>query len=69
VDNCLATKNPELVKEWHPSKNGNLTPYDVTPGSEVKAWWKCKYGHEWKSIVYTRNNGVGSEVSPVLEIG
>lgn len=24
----FAEKNPELVKEWHPTKNGNLTPYD-----------------------------------------
>src|SRR5262249_4075991 len=36
--NCLATKYPELVKEWHPTKNGALTPWDVTPGSGRKVW-------------------------------
>ena len=25
LSNCLATKNPELAKEWHPTLNGNLT--------------------------------------------
>ena len=30
-DNCLATKNPELAKEWHSIKNGILTPKDVLP--------------------------------------
>ena len=24
--NCLATLNPELAKEWHPTKNNRLTP-------------------------------------------
>jgi len=28
-DNCLNTVNPELAKEWHPTKNGKLTPYNV----------------------------------------
>jgi hypothetical protein len=56
---CLATKNPELVKEWHPTKNGDLTPYDVTPGSQVKAWWICKEGHEWNAAISSRSYGAG----------
>jgi len=27
---------PYLVKEWHPTKNGELTPNDITHGSEKK---------------------------------
>lgn len=55
--NCLATKKSELASEWHPIKNGNLTPYDVTCGSHKKVWWKCnECGHEWKSFIYSRNN-------------
>ena len=53
--NCLATKYPDLVKEWHPTKNGKLTPYDVTCGSEKEAWWKCKEGHEWHTTIKDRN--------------
>jgi hypothetical protein len=56
-DNCLATKNPDLAKEWHPTKNGDLTPYDITPGSGVKAWWMCDKGHEWEATINSRSGG------------
>lgn len=48
LSNCLATKRPDLAKEWHPTKNGDLTPYDVTEFDGERIWWKCKdCGHEW----------------------
>jgi len=28
--------NPKLAKQWHPVKNGNLTPKDVLPYSQKK---------------------------------
>ena len=62
--NCLATLNSELAKQWHPTKNGNLSPYDVTLNSQKKVWWKCPKGddHEWDAIVADRNNGIGCAV-------
>ena len=58
IDNCLATKNPELSKQWHPTKNGNLTPFDICPNSNKKVWWICKIcGYEWKSVIASRNKG------------
>jgi len=54
LSNCLATLNPELAKEWHPTKNGNLTPYDVTCGTNKTIWWKCKKGHEWEADISSR---------------
>lgn len=51
----LATTFPDIAKEWHPTKNGNLTPEDVIAGSHKKVWWKCKKrGHEWQAFVYCR---------------
>ena len=49
LSNCLATKYPKIAKEWHPTRNGKLTPYDVSSGSGNKVWWKCDKGddHEW----------------------
>ncbi|MFJ7851155.1 zinc-ribbon domain-containing protein [Peribacillus sp. NPDC097206] len=41
----LAFVNPKIASEWHPTKNEDLTPYDVTSGSEKKVCWKCKKGH------------------------
>ena len=34
--NCLATVNPSLANKWHPTRNENLTPYDVFPNSSKK---------------------------------
>ncbi len=56
-DNSLATMNPEIASEWHPTKNGNLTPNDVTFGSGKKVWWRCQNGHEWRTAIGNRTNG------------
>ena len=40
--NDLATNNPQLAAQWHPEKNGDLTPEMVTPSSGRKVWWKLK---------------------------
>ncbi len=53
-DNCLAATHPELAKEWHPTKNGILTPNDVFAGTNKKQWWICSKGHEWKINVAYR---------------
>jgi len=58
-ENCLATRNPTLAQEWHPTKNKPLTPFDILPGTAKKAWWKCKRGHEWKASIGARNSGIG----------
>jgi len=63
LSNCLATKNPKLTKEWHPTKNGDLTPYDVGVGYEkTDIWWQCRNNpkHVWKATISSRhiqNNG------------
>ncbi len=58
-DNCLQTLNPKLAREWHPSKNGKLTPKDVTMGSSRKVWWKCRKGHSWQAPIAIRKRGHG----------
>lgn len=58
TDNCLRQVNPKLAAEWHPTKNGDLTPSHVTRRSGKKVWWKCKRGHEWQATVDNRSNGI-----------
>jgi hypothetical protein len=60
-DNCLAAKNPELAKEWHLTKNGNLTPSNVTSSSHKKVWWLCQKNrsHEWQATIASRNQEHG----------
>ena len=63
--NNLMAKNPALVEEWHPSKNGRLMPAGVTEGSNKKVWWLCRKegcGHEWKSTAAKRKSGHGCGV-------
>ena len=56
--NDLATKDPELVVSWHPTKNGSLRPSAVISGSGRLIWWKCEAGHEWqRSAAARKRNG------------
>lgn len=55
--NTLYDSNNKLVEEWHLTKNGDLTPKDVTFKSSRKVWWKCKNGHEWQAVIAKRSNG------------
>lgn len=53
----LATVNPSLAEQWHSTKNGDLTPEQVTPKSGKKVWWECDKGHEWQATVLSRALG------------
>lgn len=65
--NDLETLYPHVAKEWHPTKNGLLTPKDVICGSNKKVWWKCKHGHEWKVAISSRiSKGSGCRVCWLL---
>ncbi len=57
--NDLATINPALASEWHPSRNHDLYPYSVTNKSNKKVWWLGKCGHEWQASIYERQKGTG----------
>ena len=61
-DNCLAKTHPKIAKQWHPTKNGKLTPFDIHSGNQTrKIWWKCDKGddHEWQTKTNQRKNGTG----------
>ena len=64
----MATRAPQLVKEWHPTKNKEKTPFNVTYGSAYYAWWILYYTDsvsgktfcfEWQARVYHRFRGEG----------
>lgn len=52
----LATRNPGLAAEWHPTRNGDLTPLDVSLRSNKRVWWLGSCGHEWQTAVKNRSN-------------
>jgi hypothetical protein len=62
ISNCLTTSHPELAKQWHPTKNGKLTPNKILGGSAKKVWWKCPNGEDhiyFSSVVKRTREGRG----------
>lgn len=56
-EKSLAFLNSSLAKEWHPVKNGEITPSDIFANSNEKVWWLCPVcNHEWEATVTNRNN-------------
>ncbi len=45
---------PDLVKEWHPTANGNLKPRNLEVVYPKKVWWICSEGHEWQATIEDR---------------
>ena len=56
---AFATTHPEVAREWHPSKNGDLRPDQMRAGSERRVWWQCARDptHEWQAIICNRARG------------
>jgi len=57
----ISITHPEIAKQWHPTKNGDLRVENFTYGSGKKVWWKCDREdcHEWECIVQNRTKGNG----------
>ncbi len=69
--NCLATLYPDIALDWHPTRNGELTPEKVVAGSHRKVWWRCykalQFGinHEWQAVIKSRTHaGHGCPTCP-----
>lgn len=55
----LNTMFPEIAKQWHPNKNGDLGPSMVMPHHNGRVWWMCEKGHEWQVSPNNRMAGCG----------
>jgi len=60
VTNRLDLHYPNLVEEWHPTKNRfyggrAILPSRFTKASNSRMWWKCsKCDHEWNAAINNR---------------
>lgn len=62
-ENSLAALYPEISKEWHPTRNGQLTPEMVSFKSNKLIWWKCSVcKYEWEAQVSSRISPHGCPV-------
>lgn len=64
----MATLFPDLICQWHPTRNSNIDPARVLPGSHRMVWWICEKGHEWRAQVKSRVVGCGCPVCANREI-
>ena len=72
--NDLSTLYPDVAREWHPTKNGDLTPSQVTAKNNQVVWWylpfddPCTGKHhdfEWKTRIDCRTVHVKGEMHKV----
>lgn len=62
AENNLAVLFPDHAQEWHPSKNGDLTPEDIAPTTRAQVYWRRKDPpHDvWRDRVSYRTTGTGT---------
>jgi hypothetical protein len=63
--NDLATIRPDVARNWHAIKNGNLLPTMVTVGKSKKVWWqhyhrKTGKWHEWRASIAHTTRTIGN---------
>ena len=58
-NNSLQALYPEVAKRWHPTKNGNLTPDQVTARSGRYAYFLCEKGHTYFQVIANAAAGHG----------
>lgn len=54
IEKSLASTAPAIAAEWHPIRNGDLTPDQVDADHVMNVWWQCPKGHEYQATVRSR---------------
>lgn len=68
--NDLVTTHPQIAEEWDYEKNGSLRPERFSAGADIKIWWKCRCGHSWQALIYSRKNcGCPACAGKILKVG
>lgn len=60
LENSFAAANPNLIEEWHPTKNLPDIIYGIARTSPTKYNWVCKVcEYEWQATASSRSGGAG----------
>jgi hypothetical protein len=57
AEESLTARFPAIAAEWHPERNGDITPDQVDADHQMNAWWRCERGHEFQATVRSRCRG------------
>lgn len=66
--NSLGAQYPEIAALWHPTKNGELTPFMFLPHSGTRVWWLGNCGHEWDNPISVMTRGYGCPICHGLRV-
>ena len=47
-------EHPDLFDEWDVKSNKHISPQKIGHTSKTKAFWMCKNGHKWESMIFSR---------------
>ena len=50
----LAALHAAVAAEWHPTRNGDITPSMVDSDHIMSVWWTCPKGHHYQATVRSR---------------
>lgn len=65
----LADTLPEIASQWHPSRNGKLTPQNVVWDSKRTVWWRADCcGNQWQESVRDRDKYARTRCGPCCTI-
>lgn len=48
-------KNSPNINYWDYEKNTDISPEEITLGSEKKVWWKCPLGHSFYRAIINQD--------------
>jgi Probable Zinc-ribbon domain/PilZ domain len=65
-DQRMIDVKPELLKEWHPSRNMELKAGEVSFNHREKVWWICAQGHEWQATIRARLRGKACPICNIM---
>lgn len=65
IHSTIIHTHPEIAKEWHPTKNGELKPENISKGCHTKVWFICDQKHEYKASVYHRTSPTNKRGCPI----
>ena len=56
---CVKNDRKDILEMWYQKENGNVTPHDISYGSEQKYAWRCSNGHIFYASPHSRTSGSG----------
>lgn len=52
--NHLKALYPDLAREWHPTRNPGIAPYEFAADSNTQVWWQDGEGRAWRARIKDR---------------